>query len=117
MEINLVQDLTMLVLSSLRLDCPVLSGNMKTFIALEEVSQDEITISISGPSYDLNQWRKTGQIIHDDKYDYAVSVNDKGAFNGKSKKSKHWANKSIVKACRIKANEWGAEVVNHLNIT
>lgn len=116
MEINLVQDLTSLVLSSLRLDCPVLSGNMKTFISIESVSQDEITISISGPSYDLALWKKTGQIVHDNEYDYAVSVNDKGAFGGKSKKSKHWANKSIVKACQIKANEWGAEVVNHLNI-
>lgn len=116
MEINLVQDLTMLLLSSLRLDCPVLSGNMKTFISIEDVSEDEITISISGPSYDLKQWRKTGQIIHTNKFDYAPIVNAVGAFGGRSKKSKHWANKSIVKACQIKANEWGAEVVNHLKI-
>ena len=108
---TLYEELTMLVFTTLQLDCPVMSGNMKNHIEYEEFGSDFTRIGVSGPSYDIETWKKTGSIEHTGEYDYAVSVNEVGAFMGKSTKSKHWANKSIVKACRTIAGLYGAEVI------
>ena len=113
---SLYAELTSLVFSTLLLDCPVMSGNMKHHIEYEEVGSDFTRIAISGPSYDISKWRTTGEIEHDGKYDYAISVNNVGAFAGRSTKSKHWANKSIVKACRTIAGLYGAEVIVNVEL-
>ena len=113
---TLYEELTMLVFTALQLDCPVMSGNMKNHIEYEEVGSDFTRIGISGPSYDIATWKKTGSIEHTGEYDYAVSVNNVGAFMGKSTKSRHWANKSIVKACRTIANVYGAEVIVNVEL-
>lgn len=108
---NLFNELTMLVFSTLKIDCPILSGNMFNNIEMEDLQKDFARIGISGPSYDLKKWRQEGIIEHTGLYDYAVSVNNVGAFNGKSKKSKHWANRSIVNACRVIGQIYNAEVI------
>ena len=113
---TLYEELTMLVFTSLQLDCPVLSGNMQHHIEYEEIGSNFSRISVSGPSYDINTWRKTGAIEYNGEYDYAVSVNEVGAFLGRSKKSRHWANKSIVKACRTIAKIYGAEVIVNVEL-
>lgn len=113
---TLYQELVSLVYSTLLLDCPVMSGNMQHHIEHEEVGVNFTRISVSGPSYDINKWRTTGNIEYNGKYDYAVSVNSVGAFGGRSKKSKHWANKSIVKACRAVASSHGAEVIVNVEL-
>ena len=113
---TLYEELTMLVFTTLQLDCPVMSGNMKNHIEYEEVGDDFTRISVSGPSYDIDTWKKTGKIEYTDEYDYAVSVNEVGAFMGKSTKSRHWANKSIVKVCRIIAKEYKAEVIVNVGL-
>lgn len=113
---TLYEELSMLVFTTLQLDCPVMSGNMKNHIEYEEVGSNFTRIGISGPSYDVETWRRTGSIEHNGEYDYAVSVNNVGAFNGRSTKSKHWANKSIVKACKIIAEQYGAEVIVNVEL-
>ena len=108
---NLHQELSMLILTALQMDSPVLSGNMKTNIEMVEMSGDTAKIVISAPSYDIAKWRKTGMIEYTGEYDYALSVNNLGAFHGRSQKSKHWVNKSLEKVCKIIANQYGAEVI------
>ena len=108
---SLHEELTMLVMSSLEIDCPVLSGNMSSHIEMEEMNNGFARISISGPSYDLKEYRKTGRIVYTNEYDYAISVNNVGAFNGRSTRSQHWANRALDKACRIIASKYNAEVV------
>lgn len=108
---TLYEELTMLVFTTLQLDCPVMSGNMKNHIEYEEFGSNFCRIGVSGPSYDISTWKKTGSIEHTGEYDYAVSVNEVGAFNGKSSKSRHWANKSVIKACEAIAKMYDAEVI------
>lgn len=110
-EKDLFQELSSLVLTSLKLDCPILSGNMRANISFQPNSATESQIIISAPSYDTALWEKTGKIEYNGKYDYAVSVNNVGAFGGKSKKSKHWVNKSLEKACKVIGSLYDAEVV------
>ena len=111
MNDTIYQEIAMLVYTNLELNCPVLSGNMKSHIEYDDVESNFTRISISGPSYDFNEWKKTGKINHTNQYDYAISVNELGAFMGKSKKSKHWANKAIVNACKAVAQVYNAEVI------
>lgn len=113
---NLLQELSMLVLISLQMDSPVLSGSMKNHIELVEMAGNVARIKISAPSYDIAKWRKTGMIEYTGEYDYAVSVNNVGAFSGRSTKSRHWVNKSLNKICRIIANQYGAEVINNVEL-
>ena len=108
---NLFDELTMLVFSVLKIECPVLSGNMASHIEMEDLQKDFARISVSGPSYDLKKWRKEGIIEYTGDFDYAVSVNNVGAFGGRSTKSKHWANRAIVKACRAIGHIYDAEVI------
>lgn len=110
-EKNLFNELTMLVYTDLKIECPVLSGSMASHIELEEIQKDFARISVSGPSYDLAKWRKEGYVEYTGEYDYAVSVNNVGAFGGRSTKSKHWANRAITNACRAIAQIYGAEVI------
>lgn len=117
MQDTLFAELKSLVHEVVKLDCPILSGNMKTYIKVESIGQKEMTISISGPSYDFNKWKKTGIIQHTGEYDYAISVNKLGAFFGRSQKSKHWLNKALNKACNIvAANNEGVEIINELEL-
>lgn len=113
---TLYEELAMLVFTGLQLDCPVLSGNMQNHIEYEEVGSDFTRICVSAPSYELNTWKKTGKIKYTNEYDYAVSVNNVGAFMGRSTKSKHWANKSIVKSCRAIAQNYNAEVIVNVEL-
>lgn len=113
-EVAMYQELIVLIYSTLLIDCPVLSGNMQHHIEWEEVGHDFARIVIKGPSYDIHKWMTTGEIERDGKYDYAVSVNEVGAFNGRSKKSKHWVDKAIDKACNTIASIYGAEVIRNV---
>ena len=115
-ENTLFSELVSLVNTSLLLNCPVLSGNMKANVQIEDIESNFARISISAPSYDISKWKKTGIIEHDGKYDYAISVNEVGAFGGKSTKSKHWVNKTIVNACRIIGSLYNAEVVVNVDL-
>ena len=110
-EEDLFQELSSLVLTALKLDCPVLSGNMRANITYSPLSKTESQIVISAPSYDTSLWEKTGKIEYNGKYDYAVSVNNVGAFGGRSKKSKHWVNKSLEKTCKVIGSLYDAEVL------
>lgn len=113
---TLYEELTMLVFTALQLDCPVMSGNMQNHIEYEEFGTNFCRIGVSGPSYDIPLWKSTGTIEHDGKYDYAISVNDVGAFMGRSTKSRHWANKSIVKSCKTIARLYDAEVIVNVEL-
>lgn len=102
--------LTELVFTTLGLDCPILSGNMQHHIDYEDKQDDYVQIVISAPSYDIAKWQKTGMIEYNGKFDYALSVNQVGAFNGRSKKSKHWVDKAIEKCCKAIGSEFNAKV-------
>lgn len=113
---NIYDELNSLILTNLKLNCPVMSGNMQSHIDVEESGDGYTRVVISGPSYDINKWKKTGAIILTNEYDYAASVNEKGAFEGRSKKSRHWANKSILAACKAIASVYGAEVIINVEL-
>lgn len=110
------QELTTLAYTKLVLESPILSGNMQHHIKMESIGSNEAKISISAPSYDITKWRKTGQIVHDGKYDYAISVNNVGAFNGRSKKSQFWVNRSLATTCEIIGKLYNAEVIVNVEL-
>ena len=120
MDAELLIKLVNLVATELSINCPVLSGNMKSNLEITDIKQDSITICISAPFYDLKEWKETGVIKHTGKVisgltDYAMIVNSFGAF-GKKNKSQFWANRSIYNSVNTIANEINAIVVNELPI-
>ncbi len=119
-DFNDLIKLVNLVSMELSVNCPVLSGNMKSNIEITDIKDNEITICISAPFYDLKEWKKTGIIKHTgktiyEKTDYAMWVNNIGAF-GRHNKSQYWCNRSIYNSVNTIANEIGAIVINRLPI-
>lgn len=104
----------------LKIYCPIMSGNMYEHIKDGDIGENEKTIVIEAPIYDVNIWEKTGKRVLTYKSifgyftsDYAVAVNEVGAF-GTHNKSEHWANRALKQACDIIASEIGAEVICEL---
>lgn len=107
---NVVEKIHTLLFSKLRLDSPVLSGNMQMNIT--ESGRD---ITIDAPFYDMSKWKETGAIVHTGKMyygktAYAEWVNEMGGF-GSHNESEGWVNRSILEVVNIIANEIGAEVI------
>lgn len=100
---------------------PRMSGNMQSNLQLGEVKDNSMTIIINAPYYDINQWKKDGQIVLTNKQskngttDYAEVVNSIGAF-GKRNKSTHWVNKTCLEVVNTIAQEIGAIVINKLPV-
>lgn len=113
---EILNKLSSLLSTTLQLDCPILSGNMSHHIQIDSIAENESIISVSGPSYDTSEWQKTGVIRYNDKYDYAISVNNAGAFGGRSTKSKHWVNKTCAKVCQIIGKEYDMEVIVNVEL-
>lgn len=118
MDAELLIKLVNLVSTELSINCPVLSGNMKSNLEITDIKENEITICISAPFYDLKEWKKTGVIKHTGKEvlgktDYAMWVNKLGAF-GRKNKSQYWVNRSVFSSTTTIANEIGAIVINEL---
>lgn len=102
----------------LKADAPVMSGNLKSGIKVKSVKGNEITLEIDARFYDVSQWSKTGRIKYTGKsYDgitnYAMWLNDKGAF-GSGNKSMHWVNRVCNDVSQAIANQINAQVVNEL---
>lgn len=116
MKDDLFTHLTFLVFNNLKMECPILSGNMLNHIKIEDIQPKFVRIAIAGPSYDLRKWRQEGVIEYTGLYDYAVSVNNVGAFGGRSTKSRHWANRTIVNACKVIGQIYNAEVVVNVEL-
>lgn len=119
-DVNILMKIANLVMTELSINCPVLSGNMKSHIEITEIGDDEITICISAPFYDLKEWKKSGVINYigsPKKYpnftDYAMWVNKMGAF-GRHNKSQYWANRAVYNSASTIANEMDAILVNRL---
>lgn len=108
------EELVLLVFNCLRMDCPVLSGNMQQHIDIETIGNRYTKIVVSGPSYDQKTFRKTGQIVLTNEYDYAIAVNSMGAF-GKHNKSEKWVNRSLLRTCQVVAGGYGAKVIDRLD--
>ena len=107
----------------LPISCPVLSGNMKSHISIVEVKDREATICIEAPFYDVAEFERTGKLVYigspqkyPDVTDYAMWVNEKGAF-GKHNKSQFWVNRVCNEVAETIASEIGAEVDNKLPLT
>ena len=121
MQDTLFAELKSLVYESTKFNCPRLSGNMHSHIKLMSSTGDEMVLCIAAPYYDLNKWKRTGRIeytgaVINGKTDYAELVNRLGAF-GRNRKSKHWLNIAIYKACRVlAANHEEVEVINELEL-
>lgn len=111
------EQLASLIATNLIIDCPILSGNMQSSIKFKDYIEGKATIEISGKSYNISKWEETGKIEYTGEYDYAISVNKVGAFGGKSKKSKHWANKSVVNSVKQLASVFGYEVIVDVDIS
>lgn len=97
--------------------CPVLSGNMKMSISIEQIDEKTAQVVISAPFYDLAKWKQTGEIEHTGKgwaknpqiTDYAMWVNNIGAF-GTHNKSEHWVNRTCKSVMDVIGSEIGGEV-------
>ena len=107
-----------LLFETLKNNSPVMSGNMKAHIKVKKVdlTNGEVVIEISGPSYDVTHWRHTGAIVFTHKYNYAYWVNYSLSKYGKRKSSTHWVNKACNEACQTIANEIGAILNNELEL-
>ena len=114
-----LETLANLVKMYLEESSPILSGNMYREITTAElvnVSDNEVTFCINAPFYDVSLWRRTGVIVHSGETvtlkngvkhsyyayygsitDYAMWVNDMGAF-GTHNKSEHWVNRALFDA-------------------
>lgn len=113
-----LQDLFNLVNTLLLVQCPVLSGNMKSGIKLHKIENNEITIVIKAQFYDMKLWKNTGVIkltgaVVDGKTSYAYWVNKEGAF-GTQNKSMRWVNRVCFDGASVIANKIGATVINEL---
>lgn len=116
-----LEQLYNLVDENLYLSCPVLSGNMRHHIDVNTVlaGDEEVSIVISAPFYDLNEFNKTGRIKFtgktiDGKHDYAYWVNKLGAFGGKNTRAKNWVHRAIYEAVCTFASQIDATVINEL---
>ena len=96
---------------------PVLSTNLRNHIKLVSANDTEIVFVIEAPRYDVNKFTKTGKISYTgDRPDYAVWLNDLGAF-AKHNKSEHWVNRALFEMCHEVRNALGkkrVEVINDL---
>ena len=118
--------------SSLLLQCPILSGNMARHITKREGGlYNGGEIVISGPSYDLKNWKKTGKavpmktwretskgkMVKTYAFDYAFWVNEYGAFgtsHHNSLPSKGWVDRTVALSVSSVGARWGAEVIINL---
>lgn len=115
-----VEKLTSLLFATLITASPVLSGNMKSFIQIASYGEDESSILIDAPFYDMKKWKKDGVVIHtggvvDGRTAYADWVNESGGF-ATHNKSMHWVNRACVEVAKIIASEIGATVINELEL-
>lgn len=115
-----VEKLFNLLNTSLWLQSPVLSGNMKSGIKLKKIEENEITIMIEAPFYDTNVWERTGAIVLtgavvNGKSAYAEWVNKLGGYATRNK-SMHWVNRVCFDVANIVAQEMGAVVINELEL-
>jgi len=95
-DITLLTKIQGLLNSNLIINSPVMSGNMQSRIMSRKKDNRTFEIEITAPNYDIAHWQKTDQIVIIGDYDYAASVNALGAFGGRSTKSKHWVNKTVI---------------------
>ena len=128
-----LQTLSALIQMLLLERTPILSGNMMREIAiaeLVEVNDYEVTFCIEAPFYDMWLWKQRGVIVnsghsikinggthtytasHGNITDYAMWVNEVGAF-GTHNKSMHWVNRVLNEAASLIPN---AEVINKLEL-
>ena len=112
-----VEKIHVLLFNNLLMSSPILSGNMKSNIK-QEVLTDGTQIIIDAPFYDFKTWVDTGAIVQtgeiiDGQLAYAYDVNQYGGF-GTHNKSEGWVNRAILQVVRTIANEIGAEVIYEL---
>lgn len=124
-----LQTLSSLVKMFLEERSPILSGNMMREIVLAqyvEINDNEVTLCIDAPFYDMKLWKEKGVILHKyltgkpgiasekwpDVISYAHWVNEVGAF-GTHNKSMHWVNRAINEACSFM---FDAELTNKLKL-
>lgn len=106
----------LLVFNCLRMDCPVLSGNMQQHIDIETIGNRYTKIVVSGPSYDFQTWKRTKEIIPTHEYDYAIWVNENRTnMFGKTNKSRHWVNDSIRRTCQVVSGGYGAKIIDRMS--
>lgn len=113
-----LQRLYSLLLSTLRFQSPVLSGNMKSGIHIKSINEDEVEIVIEAPFYDMKEYLKTNKIIktganYGGITDYAYWVNKLGGF-ATHNESEGWVNRVVERVCDTIANMYGWEVNNEL---
>ena len=112
---EIVERLHGLLFSTLTMQSPVLSGNMKSLIKESVLDADTREIVIDAPFYDMKKWEKDKVIVHtgetiDGRTAYAEWVNRLGAF-GSHNKSEHWVNWAILSVVQAIANETEAYVI------
>jgi len=115
---NDIMKLAFLLNWTLSDNSPILSSNMRQGIKLKSIGENEITIEIKAPFYDMKEWKKTKKIQHtgkiiNGKTDYAMWVNELGGF-ATGNESMHWVNRAVNKAVDTIANELDAEKINEL---
>lgn len=118
-EQEIMEKIYSLLMTSLDINSPILSGNLKSNIELVDVTENSLIIAIKPGYYDVAKWEKEG-ILHfigekNGKISYADDVNNYGGFFTNNE-SKHFANRSCFEVCNIIASECGAELINKLEL-
>ena len=107
----ILQSMTILLRMYLAQQSPVLSGNMKSGIEIDNFDEHQTEIVINAPFYDMKEWLKTRNIVYtgSTKYgsitDYAEWVNRLGAF-GTHNGSEGWVNRAVVDVVRTVAAQY-----------
>lgn len=112
---QLLEEIYSLLNQNLILECPVLSGNMYKHIKIADIGDNEVTLEIDAPFYDMKEWRKTGviKLIGNNINgftDYAYWVNKNGGFSTHNS-SEGWVDRNITDVLDVIKNVYGNIVV------
>lgn len=109
-----------LVVTALRANAPVMSGNTRDSIRVDISSGNKLVIVIDPKFYDISTWKSSGVIIPSSDIrsgllSYAESVNNNGAF-GTHNSSQGWIKRVCQECTKNIASEIGAIVVDGMEI-
>lgn len=109
-------EMTRDIVQQLIKEAPVMSGNLRKGIKARRTGNGLWwKITISGKSYDVRYWLCTKRVRRNGKLDYALWLNEVGAFGrgrrNKSKSTIHWVDKILLQNVASHASKWKANVV------
>ena len=111
---TIMEDLYILLQNALKVNCPILSGNMKSGIRVKSMNENEIVLEIEAKFYDVAEYERSRKIVYTGENkngitDYAEMVNREGAF-GTHNKSENWVDDTCLDVCNVIARKYGGDI-------